>query len=533
MKLKKTNQEQFDAWEEEILSLLDSDNFVLNSTSDNSFISTKNFVSKYPDVAKEWHPTKNGDLRPYDLKYGSSAKVWWKCPVGHEYQATIRDRGPGGTKCPICRRRKTTSFPEQAIFYYVKKVFSDALNRYGECFENSMEFDVFIPSLNTAIEYDGAAWHKSEEQYEREVKKWKFCQDHQIRLIRIKELNNLNWNDTADKTFQIPKFKRHNPQHLESIIEKLFEYLNVANRPVIDIEKDRNGILSYVCKIENSLAEIRPDVAAKWNHRKNQTLKPEMFSVSSNEKVWWFCSECGHEWESSINSMTREGRYGCPICARAVSGQTFIKGVVSKVGSLAETMPDLVKQWHPTKNGSLTPSDVTAGRFQPVWWLCDKCGYEWQSSPNNRKKGVGCPCCSGRVARRGVNDIETTHPHIAKEWHPTKNSNLHPYEFKAGSGYKAWWICPTCGNEYQATLRHRTSTVKPTGCPICGHKRGAKKLAMSVMMLNPETSQVIKTFNSIAEVCREFKVGHKTIKAACQENKLVCGYQWRYSDTKS
>ena len=52
MKLKKTNQEQFDAWEEEILSLLDSDNFVLNSTSDNSFIGTKNFVSKYPDVAK-------------------------------------------------------------------------------------------------------------------------------------------------------------------------------------------------------------------------------------------------------------------------------------------------------------------------------------------------------------------------------------------------------------------------------------------------------------------------------------------------
>ena len=97
--------------------------------------------------------------------------------------------------------------------------------------------------------------------------------------------------------------------------------------------------------------------------------------------------------------MTRKGRFGCAECSKKRRGKSFTQGVVKKVGSLAETMPELSKEWHPTKNGDLTPNDITAGKFKPVWWLCPKCGYEWQASPNNRKRGIGCPCCSGRVPR--------------------------------------------------------------------------------------------------------------------------------------
>lgn len=42
-------------------------------------------------------------------------------------------------------------------------------------------------------------------------------------------------------------------------------------------------------------------------------------------------------------------------------GRSFTQGVVKKVGSLAETMPELAKEWHPIKNGDLTPNDITAG----------------------------------------------------------------------------------------------------------------------------------------------------------------------------
>ena len=56
----------------------------------------------YPLLAKEWHPTKNGDLKPSMVVPGSGKKVWWQCVDGHEWQAVIRKRAILGQGCPIC-----------------------------------------------------------------------------------------------------------------------------------------------------------------------------------------------------------------------------------------------------------------------------------------------------------------------------------------------------------------------------------------------------------------------------------------------
>jgi hypothetical protein len=40
--------------------------------------------------------------------------------------------------------------------------------------------------------------------------------------------------------------------------------------------------------------------------------------------------------------------------------------------------PKLAKQWHPVKNGTLTPDKIMAGSGMKVWWQCDK-GHEWQT----------------------------------------------------------------------------------------------------------------------------------------------------------
>ncbi len=47
--------------------------------------------------------------------------------------------------------------------------------------------------------------------------------------------------------------------------------------------------------------------------------------------------------------------------------------------SLAQTHPDIAKQWHPTNNGDLSPSDVTKGSHKKIWWKCDKeDDHEWE-----------------------------------------------------------------------------------------------------------------------------------------------------------
>jgi len=39
-----------------------------------------------PELAKQWHPTKNGILSPYDVKPNSSMKIWWKCQKGDDHE---------------------------------------------------------------------------------------------------------------------------------------------------------------------------------------------------------------------------------------------------------------------------------------------------------------------------------------------------------------------------------------------------------------------------------------------------------------
>lgn len=135
---------------------------------------------------------------------------------------------------------------------------------------------------------------------------------------------------------------------------------------------------------------------------------------------------------------------------------------------LATINPRLAKEWHPIKNGTLSPSDISSGHFKTVWWLCPQCGYEWKASPSNRKKGSGCPCCSGRVPKSGVNDLATLHPELLKEWDYQKNTNLDPSQLLPGSGKKAWWKCSRCGHEWETVIANRT---KGHGCPKCSKRR--------------------------------------------------------------
>ena len=428
------------------------------------------FKTIYPEIAKEWHPTKNGTLKPTDVTSGSGKKVWWICPSGHEYKASIHDRGSGHTNCSICNMRKSSSFPEQAIFYYLKQIFSDSINRYNKIFDTSMELDIYIPSQQCAVEYDGAQWHRTNEEHLRELKKYQFCKEHDITLYRIKETPKQKWLDTADKIYYVKKVKRKDFVELEKIITNIISDITKSSTILdINIQRDKYKIQSYLSSIKNSLQDLRPDVAKKWNYDKNGSLLPSMFSVGSSEIVWWKCLDCGHEWKCSISSMTRAERYGCAICSNKRRGKTFTKRHIKKVGSLADTHPEMAKDWHPTKNGTLKPTDIVAGTNKPVWWLCKKCGYEWKGIPNNRKKGIGCPCCSGRVPKKGKNDLVTTHPEMAKDWHPTKNGILKPTDVKAGSGKIVWWKCSKCGYEFKTEVR---KYVKNHKCSNCERKKG-------------------------------------------------------------
>lgn len=134
-------------------------------------------------LLEEFDIEKN-NMQPNDIFCDKKEKVWWTCQkCNHQWLSTIANRiAPHG--CPSCRACPQTSFTEKAIYYYIKKVFTDSLPSYKPTWLNGKELDVYIPSLHIAIEYDGQHWHQDAE---RDSKKDLLCTENGVQLVRPRE----------------------------------------------------------------------------------------------------------------------------------------------------------------------------------------------------------------------------------------------------------------------------------------------------------------------------------------------------------
>lgn len=59
---------------------------------------------KFPDIAKELHPTKNGKITSNMINAGTRQKYWWICPRGHAYESMCYHRTGSKSGCPTCKR---------------------------------------------------------------------------------------------------------------------------------------------------------------------------------------------------------------------------------------------------------------------------------------------------------------------------------------------------------------------------------------------------------------------------------------------
>lgn len=397
-----------------------------------------------PELIKEWNYEKNGDMNPNIISANTNKKVWWKCRKGHEWEAVISSRN-AGNGCPYCAKELQTSFPEQAIYYYIKKIFPDAINSDHHL---NMELDIFIPSKNIAIEYDGVFWHKNSKSDE---KKNKLCEDNKIILFRVKE--NYNKENFENEYLKIVPCS-YSDSGIKFAVEMILKYFNKE----IDVNLDKNRANIYSMFIQNqkehSLLNLNPILTKEWNYEKNGDLKPDMVTVSSGKKVWWKCDK-GHEWMAVIRS--RNDGSGCPYCAN----QKILKGY----NDLKTVNPKLSKEWNYEKNNGLKPDMFIGNSREKVWWICEN-GHEWKASIINRTRGTSCPYCLGRQVIKGFNDLATLNPELSKEWNNEKNGNLKPDMVTVSCGKKVWWKCKN-GHEWQGSIANRS---KGSGCPICGNK---------------------------------------------------------------
>ena len=353
---------------------------------------TNSLASLYPEIAREWHPSKNKPLTPNNVVSGSNKKAWWRCSQSsdHEWEAPPSKRTRRGDRCPFCTGKKPASTNSLASLYpEIAKEWH--LERNG----------TLTPDQVVAGSHQKAWWRCSQGF------------DHE-------------WEAS--------------------------------------IKGRTNGNGCPFCRglkvsVTNSLASLYPEIVREWHPERNGTLTPDQVVAGSARKVWWRCLQSlDHEWEAKL--VGRRNGYGCPFCA----GQK-----VSITNSLASQHPKLAKQWHPEKNGKLTPDQIVAGSGKKAWWQCPQNPeHEWEARIVNRVNGDGCPFCRN-LKLSATNSLAGLHPELAKEWHPELNGTLTPDQIVAGSGKKVWWQCPKgADHEWQARLADRTNGL---GCPFCSGRR--------------------------------------------------------------
>lgn len=253
----------------------------------------------------------------------------------------------------------------------------------------------------------------------------------------------------------------------------------------------------------SDVASKYPKLIEEWHPEMNEGLDPNRLKPSSTKRVYWKCTKCGHGsdggWHVRIGDRVQD-KTGCPACGyNWYSGDYQKNGspvVVIGVNDIASTVhKNILSEWHSTLNSRVSIDEVTFSSHTEIYWECTKCHYgkngEWRNTLNSRtNQKSGCPICgynyfdgtyhktSGRsTIAVGINDIATTHPDYALEWHPTLNGVLRPTQVKAGSHKEVYWVCQICGyGENGEWLQDvHTRLQRKLHCKKCRRKRSSNQ----------------------------------------------------------
>ncbi|WP_344043632.1 zinc-ribbon domain-containing protein [Nocardioides panacihumi] len=433
----------------------------------------------HPDVAAEWHPTKNGDLTPFDVTHGAKTEVWWRCSRDHEWPATVANRAHAShrTRCPECQRGQT-SVIEIELFAELASVLSPTLGsgsvlnqrRIPGLTKSFGHGDIIVrlgrgdTEQLVVVEYDSAFFHAGREPKDQAKSDAVLAAGHRLVRVREQPLRALHPDDIECAT---PTPFRMAAVVLHRMLDRgwLDPVTAAAARTYIARGKRRGTALAdsilndieYPDYGEESFAHSHAKLAGELDQHANGRVTARNLRADQAKKVWWRC-RLEDLYESAPRDRAR-GR-GCPYCAgKKVNLRTCLATVAPHIA--AELPADIA------------PYTIHSGSMNSVNWTCSKpsCGHSWPTTVKARTKpgGSGCPACAGKVATPWRN-LTTERPDVAAIWHPTENLPLRPENVLPGARTPCRWLCP-CGEAFPNTVADRSS-AKHQLCPGCSRKQG-------------------------------------------------------------
>ena len=469
--------------------------------------------TKYHEIAKKWHPTKN-EKKVDEVFPHSCSSAWWLCEKDnrHEFLAKISHVTEGRITCPVCANQKiivgvndlATTHPDLLKEWdYEKNKLTPQQVTYGKnvkvwwkCLKGHSWFATI--ASRAGAQKTGCPECKKELRISLPEKALAFYLAQTFPIEESKHFPFLKNKKEID--IFIPSLKlgiEYDGQQWHKKTE--LDFAKDCSCNVNDLRLLR--VREEGCPIYNTSAYI---VRVPVFGDKIAQLK-ELISI-----VFSFINET---FATKLNTSPDIEKDYLEIVSKVLT--------IPKEKSVAGS--SLIAEWNYEKNGNLNPALLSIGAHDKVWWKCRE-GHEWVAAIYSRASGIGCPYCSGKKVLPGWNDLQTLYPEIAKEWDGDKNELL-PSQVRPQSNKIVWWRCQKCSHEWLAAISHR---VRGRNCPKCG--RNITIASHFKAIKNMETGTV---YPSIKQAATELHIHANSISNCVRGiRKTAGGYHWHFVDGK-
>lgn len=364
---------------------------------------TNSLASLFPNIASEWHVKKNRALTAKDVTAGSNREIWWQCnnDRSHIWKAQVQWRTDGESKCPFCMNKRVTKsnslaglHPKEASEWHRSK-------------NGKLRASDVVPGSHKVVwwrckSFRTHEWQCSVKSRITDQTGCPFCAGRQST-----DNNNLAalYPEVAQEWCK-SKNGKLSPESLVPGSHTKVWWRCTKNKKHVWIARVVSRTRSHsgcpFCAAMNkgqtrksvsttyNLAKLFPELAKEWHSKKNGLLRSNDVTPGSNKSVWWQCTRSKtHVWSAKVRWRTRAAT-GCPFCSNQK---------VCLTNSLLLQHPKIAAEWHPTRNGKLTPKDVVSGSHKKIWWQCPiSKQHVWQATIQKRSgRGQSCPQC--RVKR--------------------------------------------------------------------------------------------------------------------------------------
>lgn len=420
-------------------------------------LSERSLALLRPELAAQWHPSKNGDLTPENVASKSSRSIWWECAHGHEFRTAPFNRKDD--TCPHCKKTARLTVlddddltpwlhPDKNIGVNLSSLARTSDRKIWWRFECGHEQQA-SPANRQKIKHKNLCGPCSKDASSGDMTPLSTLPDAMAW-----------WNADANLGLDPDEIGRYSPREVSWVCPRAGHKFTA---PVVRMVRRQYCLACGDTPFRGrTLVEVRPDIDQWWHPTRNKNRRPGMTAASHKTVIWLKCPKRGHVFSREARSISDS--LTCMACARLDS--TAQKGKPPH-----ETAQNIAL--HISLNDDR--HDVTTKLFsrRDAWFVCTR-GHVWEMPMQHMQNGRGCPDCPDGLAVEGVNGLDVTHPQIAEWWHEPRNRTFTAAMLTAVSRERVWWSCPE-GHLFQRTVKAMVRLGLT--CPTCRAKSPVPKTA--------------------------------------------------------